>query len=278
MSSRIHVLAVGALLALVMSGSGCSLVGAGLLDIAWLNVLNDELGGIMQDIGQLSDDVQAAQQQPGTPGTDGTDGTDGAPGPQGVQGAPGKKGDPGDPGTPCWDANGNGVGDVNYTIDSNGDGLYNWLDTPINEDLNFDGVVDIADCTGPQGPPGPQGDPAAAGSIARGMVRIMGNLDPDEDLQADGLYWAAYPSDGYTGPESTGIYQLEAAVPDPLPGNDEFDFPIVITTLEAETWAVVVPTGFDGTYLQFTVYTYDLDGDPYDAPFSVIVFAPVNPW
>ncbi len=62
-------------------------------------------------------------------GLAGCEGDDGAPGAAGAAGAAGADGADGDDGVACWDLNGNGVGD---------------LDT---EDLNNDGVVDVADCS-----------------------------------------------------------------------------------------------------------------------------------
>jgi len=80
----------------------------------------------------------------------------GPQGPQGPQGPKGDKGDTGDtgatgpqgpPGLACWDLNGNGVGDVPA------------------EDTNSDAVVNVLDCTGPQGREGPQG-PAGPPGLA----------------------------------------------------------------------------------------------------------------
>ncbi len=61
----------------------------------------------------------------GTPSTT-TSGTSVTAGPKGADGVN------------CWDTNGNGVADP-------------------NEDRNEDGVIDVQDCQGPQGPAGPQG-------------------------------------------------------------------------------------------------------------------------
>jgi hypothetical protein len=80
-------------------------------------------------------------------------GTQGAQGPAGLQGPPGPQGDPGAQGPPgsnglnCWDLNGNGAPD------------------PATEDLNGDLVVDVNDCTGPQGPPGAPGGAIVATAI-----------------------------------------------------------------------------------------------------------------
>lgn len=79
----------------------------------------------------------------GPTGDDGDDGSDGAQGPTGPQGLSGANG------TACWDLNGNGTGDLPA------------------EDINGDLVVDVLDCTGPQGiqgPVGPQG-PAGPGTL-----------------------------------------------------------------------------------------------------------------
>lgn len=78
----------------------------------------------------------------GEVGPMGPQGEEGIQGPQGNQGLEGPVGDDGVNGTACWDIDGNGVGDVP------------------DEDINGDLVVDVNDCTGPQGPqgnPGPQG-------------------------------------------------------------------------------------------------------------------------
>jgi hypothetical protein len=72
----------------------------------------------------------------GRNGTNGTNGQNGAPGQNGTNGTNGQNGASGQNGTdgangtngqPCWDLNGNGVGDP-------------------EEDLNGDGVVDVNDC------------------------------------------------------------------------------------------------------------------------------------
>lgn len=284
----------GVVLMLAIASTGCGLVGAGLMDLNWMNTLSEDLAALSQDLTALSDDVDSAQQSPGPAGPAGEDGAQGAQGipgvvgPQGEQGEKGEQGIQGEEGWACWDLNHDGIGMV-VTEDLNGDGVVDAADG--NEDMNGDGVVDLGDCQGAQGIPGvqgEQGDPAAAGSIARGMVRIQGNGDPDEDLQADGLDWTDYDDEsGYTDPTATlaGQFFLEASVPESVEGNDEFDFPILVTVTQAPTGVgptilttVVVPTGFDGTHLQFTVYIYDVAGNPVNADFSVIVFAPVNPW
>lgn len=84
----------------------------------------------------------------GEVGPMGPQGEEGIQGPQGDQGSEGPVGDDGVNGTACWDINGNGVGDVP------------------DEDINGDMVVDVNDCTGPQGPqgnPGPQGPQGDSG-------------------------------------------------------------------------------------------------------------------
>ncbi|MEE9505793.1 MAG: hypothetical protein V3V98_01440, partial [Thermoplasmata archaeon] len=81
---------------------------------------------------------EGPQGEIGPQGLTGDDGDDGAQGPTGPQGADG---------TACWDLNGNGTGDIP------------------DEDINGDLVVDVLDCTGPQGlqgDPGPQGPPGVS--------------------------------------------------------------------------------------------------------------------
>jgi uncharacterized protein YjbI with pentapeptide repeats len=87
-------------------------------------------------------------------------------------------------GLPCWDLNGNGVGD------------------PLTEDVNGDGAVDVLDCQGPQGEPGVPGDPGQPGDPgAPGLPGADGqdgvscwDLNgngvgdvPDEDTNSDGF-------------------------------------------------------------------------------------------
>ena len=94
-----------------------------------------------------------AQGPTGDDGDDGSDGAQGPTGPQGpsgadgVDGANGMDGVDGVNGIACWDLNGNGTGDIPA------------------EDINGDLVVDVLDCTGPQGlqgDPGPQGPPGVS--------------------------------------------------------------------------------------------------------------------
>lgn len=72
----------------------------------------------------------------GAQGEQGPQGEEGETGPEGPQGPQGPVGAQGPNGTACWDLNGNGTGDP-------------------AEDINGDLVVDVLDCTGPQGPTGP---------------------------------------------------------------------------------------------------------------------------
>jgi hypothetical protein len=69
----------------------------------------------------------------------------GPQGPAGSQGDTGEQGPAGSDGYHCWDLN------QNYACD---------LGT---EDINLDGVCNVTDCTGPQGPAGPQGDTGEQG-------------------------------------------------------------------------------------------------------------------
>ncbi len=91
----------------------------------------------------------------------GPQGEQGVKGDTGEQGLQGQQGEPGIRGIACWDLNGDGVGNT-------------------DEDINTDGVVDAMDCRGPKGemgpigPEGPQGEPGADGM----------NIDV-----ADGRYW-----------------------------------------------------------------------------------------
>ena len=82
----------------------------------------------------------------GPQGPQGLQGLQGDPGPQGPQGPAGADG------IACWDLNGNGIGDV------------------ATEDKNLDGIVDVLDCTGPQGPQGIQG-PRGIG-VERGVFSL----------------------------------------------------------------------------------------------------------
>ncbi len=103
----------------------------------------------------------------GLTGDDGNDGAQGPTGPQGLSGADGADGVDGVNGIACWDLNGNGTGDIPA------------------EDINGDLVVDVLDCTGPQGlqgpqgPVGPQGPQGPAGPAGTGI--IMGSQTRVED-------------------------------------------------------------------------------------------------
>ncbi len=82
----------------------------------------------------------------GPPGPVGAVGPAGSAGPAGPAGPAGEPGPSGADGLMCWDANGNGIGDV-------------------QEDINLDGTVDVQDCAGPAGPPGPQGAQGPKGPV-----------------------------------------------------------------------------------------------------------------
>lgn len=73
----------------------------------------------------------------GPEGAEGPEGPEGPEGDEGPQGPQGPQGPAGTNGIACWDLNGNGTGDLP------------------DEDINGDGVVNVTDCTGPDGPPGP---------------------------------------------------------------------------------------------------------------------------
>lgn len=81
---------------------------------------------------------------PGQPGQTGAAGPTGEPGPPGPPGPPGETGPAGMQGAACWDLDGDGVPSA-------------------DEDRNGDGVVDLFDCRGEQGPPGPPGPEGPAG-------------------------------------------------------------------------------------------------------------------
>ena len=91
----------------------------------------------------------------GPQGMTGVTGATGATGPQGPQGPAGPAGADGADGINCWDLNENGVKD------------------PATEDLNGDTVVDVRDCTGPQGIQGPSGlqGPPGPGTIMASSSR-----------------------------------------------------------------------------------------------------------
>lgn len=139
----------------------------------------------------------------------GADGPAGAPGDQGPPGDPGPPGEPGLPGQACWDLNGNGVGDIP------------------DEDLNTDGVVNVDDCRGaegpegppgvegPEGPPGPVGPPGDSHWLLNGTTTyyVDGNVGigtpvAPERLTVEGLVQS---SAGFKFPD--GTVQTTAADP-----------------------------------------------------------------
>jgi len=137
---------------------------------------------------------QGAPGPQGPAGNDGSQGPIGPAGPQGVQGDPGPTGSQGPAGstgpqgTPCWDLNGNGIGDP-------------------EEDINGDSVVDVFDCQnipgpmglqGPQGPAGPQGPQGAPGS--RGSMGAQGPQGDTGPQGPQGLQ-GVQGDPGATGPQ-----------------------------------------------------------------------------
>jgi hypothetical protein len=118
----------------------------------------------------------------------------GAVGPQGEKGdtgATGASGQDGKDGINCWDLDGDGVQDV-------------------EEDINGDGTVDIADCKGPQGPKGDTGATGATGPQGpkgdTGATGATGPQGPKGDTGATGATGPQGPrgdtgATGATGPQ-----------------------------------------------------------------------------
>ncbi len=82
----------------------------------------------------------------GAAGAEGPAGPEGPEGPEGPAGPTGPEGPEGPAGLACWDLNENGEADLD------------------SEDSNGDGVVDIDDCVGADGPAGANGSPGAPGA------------------------------------------------------------------------------------------------------------------
>ncbi len=94
------------------------------------------------------------------------------------EGPRGPAGPPGADGISCWDLNGNGMKDL------------------ATEDINGDGVVDVADCQGPMGPRGPRGPAGANGKDGKDGINCWdtngnGVKDPGEDTNGDGVWDAS---------------------------------------------------------------------------------------
>ncbi len=135
----------------------------------------------------------------------GPEGEPGAPGPQGATGPQGSEGPAGASGLPCWDLDGDGV-------------------VSPGEDVNEDGVVDVADCRGARGTSGRDGTDGADGRDgvdgvdgADGRDGIScwdadgdGVEDPGEDTNGDGVWDAADCGGGGGGAGLTkdAIYQV----------------------------------------------------------------------
>ena len=96
---------------------------------------------------------------PGPVGEEGPSGEQGPEGPDGADGADGTNGADGVNGIACWDLNGNGTGDLPA------------------EDINGDLVVDVLDCTGPQGLQGDPGPQGPSGVVTSAFATGFGN-DP----------------------------------------------------------------------------------------------------
>ena len=128
--------------------------------------------GMIAFPGPVGDDGAQGEIGPqGLTGDDGDDGNDGAQGPTGPQGLSGVNGTDGVDGVngtdgvdgvngiACWDLNGNGTGDIPA------------------EDINGDLVVDVLDCTGPQGLQGDPGPQGPSGVVTSAFATGFGN-DP----------------------------------------------------------------------------------------------------
>jgi hypothetical protein len=92
------------------------------------------------------------------PGPAGPAGPAGDAGPTGATGLDGEPGAAGAAGVACWDLNGNGIADP-------------------EEDVNGDGFLTAADCTGPEGLPGPPGSDGPMGD--RGLPGVNGAFCAD---------------------------------------------------------------------------------------------------
>jgi len=121
---------------------------------------------------------QGATGPQGPQGPQGATGPQGVPGPAGADGADGQDGQDGEDGLSCWDTNGNGIGEP-------------------DEDINTDGNYDTLDCMGPEGlqgiqgevgPQGPAGSMGAQGEQgAEGPAGPQGEEGPAGPAGADGM-------------------------------------------------------------------------------------------
>ncbi|MCJ2564404.1 MAG: collagen-like protein [Candidatus Thermoplasmatota archaeon] len=196
----------------------------------------------------------------GPTGDDGDDGSDGAQGPTGSQGLSGADGADG---VACWDLNGNGTGDLPA------------------EDINGDLVVDVLDCTGPQGLQGLQGiqgDPGPQG--LQGPQGIQG----DPGLQGPPgtpatVLWAVVESNGTlargsnvvsTNYEGVGWYTVRF--------NQDVRACVYVATLGYTGFLGVAPPGSITVVGEFAdptgvwVATDDMTGTDTDRSFHLAVF------
>ncbi|MBK9127525.1 MAG: collagen-like protein [Phycisphaerales bacterium] len=276
-----HASALLVLTSLAALAGGCQLVGAGLLDLYWIDSLTP---GFEQQLNELGEQVQSAQGTPGVAGPQGPQGPTGPTGPtgatgatgatgpagpqgeQGEQGPAGPAGAPGADGLNCWDLNGNGVADL------------------LLEDLNGDGVVDIMDCLGPKGDPGapgpvgiagPQGPPGPNSVLAYAKVNDDGTLAYGSNIALTTLGIGFYTV-------TTGPLDIPDAV---APGLTAGLFPVLATiqTTAGDTTPrtiQVVPTVFVPATKQLAMQVITLNatnGTFVQTPFTVIVFAPFVP-
>jgi len=252
------VFAIGALV-------GCQLIGAGLLDLNWVETLQQDLSGLSQNVDQLSTDLQEGLSRPGVPGPTGPAGPAGATGPQGPAGATGPAGPAG------------ATGPVGATGPQGA--------------MGPTGPEGPAGATGPEGPIGPQGEPGPIGpaaAIARGSV-LPSALVPGYPtfngytLLGEQMWWSDH------GHDAVGVFEFWISVGDidlgSLPPAAEFNYPINVTVAQPDQpagpddllTAIVWPRGFTGDgFLWVTVYIFDGLGQLTDAPFSIVVFPSVQ--
>ncbi len=207
----------------------------------------------------------------GPTGATGATGAIGPTGPAGATGPAGPAGADGADGINCWDLNGNGVPDV------------------ATEDLNGDTVVDVLDCTGPQGPAGPGSIMVTANGL--GILPIAGcSAYMSIDITVPGPGTIVVTSmvhvwiEHTVGTQDGWWFYIEEAASDcvdaaPYNWIDEIPAGVPTDNLVNQMGTIVRPftVAAGGTYtyhLNGAMWTGQSAGDRYQAALMVAVYYP----